>query len=69
MIGGPFVGDPVDRISRTTMRSRRPGSVGLPVVPVVRLTGVIGVTSPIRPGLTLATVARVLDRGGFFNQA
>ncbi len=34
----------------------------IPVVPVVRLTGVIGVSSPLRPGLMLATVAKKLDR-------
>ncbi len=33
-----------------------------PVVPVVRLTGVIGFSSPLRPGVTLASVARLLDR-------
>jgi serine protease SohB len=33
-----------------------------PVVPVVRLTGVIGFSSPLRPGVTLAGVARLLDR-------
>ena len=33
-----------------------------PVVPVVRLTGVIGFGTPLRPGLTLASVARTLDR-------
>ena len=32
------------------------------VVPVVRLTGVIGLSTPLRPGLTLAGVARMLDR-------
>jgi serine protease SohB len=35
---------------------------GLPLVPVVRLTGVIGFSTPLRPGLTLAGVARALDR-------
>ena len=35
---------------------------GIPVVPVVRLTGVIGFSTPLRPGLTLAGVARVLDK-------
>lgn len=35
---------------------------GTPVVPVVRLTGVIGFSSPLRPGITLASVARLLDR-------
>jgi len=34
----------------------------LPVVPVVRLTGVIGFTTPLKPGLTLATCGRSLDR-------
>lgn len=33
-----------------------------PVVPVVRLSGVIGFSTPLRPGLTLAGVARMLDR-------
>jgi serine protease SohB len=34
----------------------------IPVVPVVRLNGVIGISSPLKPGLTLANVARSLDR-------
>ncbi|RDV02314.1 S49 family peptidase [Undibacter mobilis] len=34
----------------------------IPVVPVVRLSGVIGVTTPLRPGITLAGVTRTLDR-------
>jgi serine protease SohB len=33
-----------------------------PLVPVVRLTGVIGFSTPLRPGLTLAGIARTLDR-------
>jgi serine protease SohB len=33
-----------------------------PVVPVVRLTGVIGFSTPLRPGLTMAGIARALDR-------
>jgi serine protease SohB len=33
-----------------------------PIVPVVRLSGIIGFSTPLRPGLTLATVARTLDR-------
>jgi serine protease SohB len=32
------------------------------VVPVVRLAGVIGVSTPLRPGLMLASVARLLER-------
>jgi len=35
---------------------------GRPVVPVVRLTGVIGFSTPLRPGLSLAGIARTLDR-------
>jgi signal peptide peptidase SppA len=33
-----------------------------PVVPVLRLTGVIGFSTPLRPGLSMAGVARALDR-------
>jgi signal peptide peptidase SppA len=32
------------------------------VVPVVRLSGVIGAVTPLRPGLSLASVARMLER-------
>ena len=35
---------------------------GVPKVPVVRLSGVIGFSTPLRPGLTLAGLARTLDR-------
>jgi serine protease SohB len=34
----------------------------LPIVPVVRLSGIIGVSTPLRPGLMLASVARQLER-------
>jgi serine protease SohB len=34
----------------------------IPIVPVVRMSGAIGISSPIKPGLTLANVARLLDR-------
>jgi len=33
-----------------------------PVVPVARLQGIIGFSTPLRPGLTLAGVARTLDK-------
>jgi len=33
-----------------------------PVVPVVRLSGVIGAVTPLRQGMTLAGVARILER-------
>jgi serine protease SohB len=35
---------------------------GVPLVPVIRLNGVIGFSSPLRPGLTLTGIARALDR-------
>src|SRR3954447_392547 len=37
----------------------RPGTA---VVPVVRLSGVIGAVTPLRPGMSLAGVARGLER-------
>jgi serine protease SohB len=33
-----------------------------PVVPVIRLQGIIGFSTPLRPGLTLSGLARTLDR-------
>ena len=44
----------------------RPGAA---VVPVVRLSGVIGAVTPLRPGLTLAGVARVLERAFSYRHA
>jgi signal peptide peptidase SppA len=35
---------------------------GVAVVPVVRLSGVIGAVTPLRPGMTLAGVAKTLER-------
>jgi ClpP class serine protease len=35
---------------------------GVAVVPVVRLAGVIGFSTPLRPGLTLSGLARTLDK-------
>jgi serine protease SohB len=40
-----------------------------PTVPVVRLSGVIGFSTPLRPGLTLASVARPLERAFAFPRA
>jgi serine protease SohB len=34
----------------------------IPVVPVVRLTGIIGLSTPLRPGLSVAGIARTLER-------
>ena len=35
---------------------------GTPVVPVVRLSGVIGAVTPLRPGMSLAGVSKTLER-------
>src|SRR5436309_1438961 len=35
---------------------------GTAIVPVVRLSGVIGLSTPLRPGLTLSGIARTLDK-------
>jgi signal peptide peptidase SppA len=35
---------------------------GVAIVPVVRLSGVIGAVTPLRPGMTLAGVAKMLER-------
>lgn len=44
----------------------RPGAA---VVPVVRLSGVIGAVTPLRPGMTLAGVARILERAFSYRNA
>jgi serine protease SohB len=41
----------------------------VPVVPVVRLSGVIGFSTPLRPGLTLASVAKPLDKAFAYPRA
>lgn len=41
----------------------------LPVVPVVRLSGTIGMSTPLKPGLTLASCARALDRAFSYRRA
>jgi signal peptide peptidase SppA len=35
---------------------------GVAIVPVVRLSGVIGAVTPLRPGMTLGSVAKMLER-------
>src|ERR1700743_1789905 len=42
---------------------------GVPVVPVVRLSGVIGAVTPLRPGMSLAAVAKTLERAFSFRNA
>lgn len=41
----------------------------VPVVPVVRLSGIIGFSTPLRPGLTLSSCARALERAFGFRRA
>jgi signal peptide peptidase SppA len=49
----------IDRLMQfVPMRLRR----GTAVVPVVRLSGLIGAVTPLRPGMSLAGLARTLDR-------
>src|SRR3979411_1671042 len=51
--------DLVDRLMELIpARLRR----GIAVVPVVRLSGLIGAVTPLRPGMSLAGVARTLER-------
>src|SRR6476659_5508387 len=49
---------------RETLRSLIPKRMrgDIPVVPVVRLQGVIGFSTPLKPGLTLAGITRQLER-------
>jgi signal peptide peptidase SppA len=56
----------VDRVMQYVPARFRPGTA---VVPVVRLSGVIGAVTPLRPGMTLAGVARVLERAFSFRNA
>src|ERR1700710_380589 len=49
----------VDRLKRLVPAKFRPGGA---VVPVVRLSGTIGAVTPLRPGMSLAGIARTLER-------
>ena len=49
----------VDRLKQFVPAKFRRGAA---VVPVVRLSGVIGAVTPLRPGMSLAGVARTLER-------
>jgi signal peptide peptidase SppA len=49
----------LDRLKALLPERLRPGSV---VIPVVRLSGVIGAVTPLRPGMSLAGVARTLEK-------
>jgi signal peptide peptidase SppA len=49
----------LDRLKGWLPARMRPGSA---VVPVVRLSGVIGAVTPLRPGMSLSGVARTLEK-------
>jgi signal peptide peptidase SppA len=49
----------MQRLTALLPERLRPGRA---VVPVVRLSGVIGAVTPLRPGMSLAGVARMLER-------
>lgn len=51
--------DPIDRVMEWLPARLRRGAA---IVPVVRLSGLIGALTPLRQGMTLATVARTLER-------
>jgi signal peptide peptidase SppA len=55
-----------DKLMQYLTARFRPGAA---VVPVVRLSGVIGAVTPLRPGMTLAGVARVLERAFSYRNA
>src|SRR5207237_7107395 len=48
-----------DRLMAVVPARLRRGAV---VVPVVRLSGLIGAVTPLRPGMSLAGIARTLER-------
>src|SRR6201986_3535451 len=57
--GNPKAAGLFDKLKALLPERLRPG---VAVVPVVRLSGVIGAVTPLRPGMSLAGVARLLER-------
>jgi serine protease SohB len=58
--GSPTWGDQALELIRPVLPARMRGDI--PIVPVVRLSGLIGIVTPLRPGLTIGGLARTLDR-------
>src|SRR5215213_4493835 len=56
----------LDRLRQLLPARLRPGTV---IVPVVRLSGLIGAVTPLRPGMSLAGIARTLERAFAIKQA
>src|SRR5690349_20619470 len=52
--------DQVFELLRPVLPAKMRGDI--PIVPEVRLSGVIGTTIPLRPGIKLTGVAKMLDR-------
>jgi serine protease SohB len=59
-MAGPTLLEQATTMLRPVLPRRFRGDI--PVVPVVRLSGVIGFSTPLRPGLTLASAAKPLER-------
>jgi serine protease SohB len=60
---------PADFLTRLKSFLPRRFRRDLPVVPVVRLAGVIGISTPLRPGLTISGVAKTLERAFAYRRA
>src|SRR5205085_1292483 len=56
---GRWSGLLLDRLTDLIPARLRPGAT---IVPVVRLSGLIGAVTPLRPGMSLAGIARTLER-------
>src|SRR5918999_5208068 len=59
-LSGPSIANRVFEAIKPILPRRLRGDI--PIVPVVRLTGIIGFSTPLKPGLTLAATARALGR-------
>src|SRR5918999_5434304 len=59
-LSGPSIANRVFEAIKPILPRRLRGDI--PIVPVVRLTGIIGFSTPLKPGLTLAATARALER-------
>jgi serine protease SohB len=57
---GPSLSSRLFEVVKPILPRRLRGDI--PIVPVVRLTGIIGFSTPLKPGLTLARIARALER-------
>jgi len=64
-------GAPAPRNPKTWLSRALPGEWGnpAPFVPVIRLTGTIGMAAPLRPGLSLAGIASTLKRAFSYKRA